>query len=133
MPGNSPADRGLVERIARAIAKAEGFFATDPLGGVVGATRPQRNNNPGDLTVDLTGKRIGWDGPFVRYASEADGWEALYAQVEKMLDGTSKVYKPGDTIDEVARKYTTTGQESWASIVANDLGATVDTPLNELA
>src|SRR5262245_45290140 len=71
-----------VRRISIAIATAEGFF--------VQGSRPNRNNNPGNLKEDLTGKSTGTDGPFVVYATTADGWEALDRQVQLMLNGGSR-------------------------------------------
>jgi hypothetical protein len=112
------------QRLAQAIASAEGFY--------VAGSRPQRNNNPGDLTVDITGAGIGWDGPFVIYASAADGWAALDQQTEEMLSNTSGIYNNAMTISQVASKYTTTNQAGWAATVAGQLGVGVDTPLSQI-
>lgn len=115
-----------VGRIADAIAFAEGFF--------LAGSRPKRNHNPGNLTVDIYGgaAAVGADGPFVRYASDADGWADLRQQVAMMLDGSSAYYSPEMTIWDVARRWTTTDQQAWASNVAGRLGVSTSTRLYEL-
>ena len=114
----------LISKIADAIAFAEGYF--------VPGSRPRRNHNPGDLERDLTGKGIGWDGPYVIYATIQDGREALERQVRLMFAG-SRIYRPSMTIAEVARRYTSTDQAAWAKNVAGRLGVSVDTRLDEIA
>jgi hypothetical protein len=59
----------VISKIADAIAFAEGYNAL--------GSRPRRNNNPGDLEQDVTGKAVGHDGPYVIYASPQDGLEAM--------------------------------------------------------
>ena len=113
------------EQIAQAIATAEGFY--------VSGSRPQRNNNPGDMTADLVGTSTGKDGAFVIYGNAQDGWNNLYAQVNAWLNGTSKHAGPDSTITDVASFYTTTDQAAWAQTVAGRLGVTVDTPLSAIA
>jgi hypothetical protein len=113
----------VISKIADAIAFAEGYF--------VAGSRPRRNNNPGDLETDLTGKAAGWDGPYVVYATPADGQEALERQVTLMFGG-SHVYSPSMSIAEVAKHYTATEQEAWARNVAARLGVGVETRLEEI-
>jgi hypothetical protein len=113
----------VISRIADAIAFAEGFF--------VAGSRPRRNNNPGDLEKDLTGKAVGRDGSYAVYATPEDGQEALERQV-KLMFGGSHVYSPDMSIAEVARHYTSTEQDVWARNVAARLGVTVDTKLADL-
>lgn len=113
----------VISKIADAIAFAEGYF--------VSGSRPRRNNNPGDLERDLTGKGAGWDGPYVIYASAEDGREALEHQVRLMFAG-SHVYKPSMTIAEVARHYTATEREIWARNVAAHLGVTAEIRLDQI-
>jgi hypothetical protein len=113
----------VISKIADAIAFAEGYF-------MVGS-RPRRNNNPGDLERDLTGKAVGKDGPYVVYASPEDGQEALERQVRLMFGG-SHVYAPNMSIAEVAKHYTATEQEVWARNVAGRLGVEVETRLEEI-
>ncbi len=115
----------IVDSLAEAIAYAEGFF--------VAGSRAARNHNPGDLTVDVTGKGIGKDGIFIVYASDADGWDALKHQVNLMLTNASQIYNNQMTIREVASRYTTTDQLAWATNVAARLGVSMDTKLSDLA
>ena len=123
MPDVSITDQ--VQKIAQAIATAEGFF--------VAGSRPQRNNNPGDMTLDLIGRSTGKDGPFVVYATADDGWANLYAQVQKWLDGSSSHATSDSTISDIASFYTTTDQASWATNVANQLGVSIDTPIGQVS
>jgi hypothetical protein len=113
-----------ITSFANAIATAEGFF--------VSGSRPQRNNNPGDLTVDTTGTGIGKDGAFIVYATISDGWDALYKQVRLMLTDASAYYNSGMTIRDIASIYTSTEQSSWAANVANALGISIDVPISSL-
>lgn len=113
-----------VTAFANAIAVAEGFF--------VSGSRPARNHNPGDLTVDTTGKGVGMDGPFIVYATDGDGWEALKRQVSLMLTNASQIYNNQMTIREVAQRYTTTDQLAWAATVAAQLGVSMETKLVDL-
>lgn len=113
----------IIQKIARAIAFAEGFY--------VPGSVPQRLHNPGDLTLDLTGKGVGQEGMYIRYATDADGFEALEKQVRLMFGG-SRIYNAGMTILDVARHYTTTEQESWAKNVAFKLGIPNTTKLSDI-
>jgi hypothetical protein len=113
-----------VQSFAQGIAVAEGFF--------VSGSRPQRDNNPGDLTVDTIGKGVSMDGPFVVYGSPEDGWDALKQQVRLMLTDASAFYNSNMTIREVAERYTTTDQMAWATNVAAVLGVSIDTKLSDL-
>jgi len=112
-----------IARIADAIAFAEGYF--------VSGSRPRRNNNPGDLEHDVTGKGVGFDGPYVVYATPEDGRDALERQVRLMFGG-SHVYNPRMTIAEVAEKDTVTDAAVWARNVAARLGVTVETRLENV-
>ncbi len=114
-----------VQRIAEAIAVAEGFY--------VDGSRPQRNHNPGDMTLDLIGKSIGMDGPFVVYASDYDGWLNLYTQIQKWLDGSSSHATADSTIQQISEFYTANDQTSWAANVANSLGVGIETPIREIS
>lgn len=114
-----------VQKIAQAIAFAEGFY--------VSGSRSSRDHNPGDMTQDLIGKSTGKDGPFVVYASDDDGWANLYAQIELWLNGGSGHATPSSTITQIAGFYTTTDQTAWAANVANQLGVSIDTPIGEVS
>jgi hypothetical protein len=103
------------KRIARAIGVAEGFDVPGSLA--------QRSHNPGNLT------RI--DGTFYVFATDSEGWNALYAYVKRMLSGEG-LYSPGSTIYDASRIYTATEQDEWALNVAASLGVSVYTPLVEV-
>lgn len=119
----------VLTKIANAIALAEGYFVAN--------SRAKSNYNPGDLTLDLTGKSIGKDGMYVQYANEHDGFEALKRQIALMYSG-SRIYKPSMTIMDVATRYAPpanaqdTQHINWATIVARSLGVTINTRLNEI-
>lgn len=113
-----------VKRIAQAIATAEGFY--------VAGSRPARNHNPGDMTADLIGKKVGMDGSFVVYETDDDGWQNLYRQIEKWLNGDSSHATADSTITDISQFYTTTDQTAWATNVANSLGVSLDTPIGEV-
>lgn len=112
------------QRIAQAIALAEGYNSP--------GSRPNRNNNPGDLTGNYAGTAIASDSIFDVYANATDGWNALYRQVGLWLTNSSSVANRDTTIAELAQSYTTTDQASWAAHVASALGVNVDTPLSEV-
>lgn len=109
---------------ATAIAYAEGFY--------VNGSRPQRNNNPGDLTFDTIGKGIGKDGPFIVYRTVEDGWDALKRQVSLILTNTSSIYNTDMTISDMAEHYTATEQSAWAMNVASKLGVSPDTKISAI-
>ena len=113
-----------VNALAEAIATAEGFY--------VPGSRPQRDNNPGDMTVDIIGKGVGNDGPFVVFANAQDGWDNLKAQIQKWFDGTSSHADSSSTIADLSSFYTNTQQSSWAQNVANALGVDVNTPISSI-
>jgi hypothetical protein len=99
--------------LALAIAKAEGF-------GVPGSV-PTVRHNPGDLK--LNGNAI------TTFDTDADGWEALHRQIDRIRDGRSDYYAVGMTIPEMARVWTATEQSDWARNVIQGLreqGVTVN-------
>lgn len=114
-----------VQRIAEAIAFAEGFY--------VAGSRPARNHNPGDMTLDLIHKSVGMDGAFVVYSTDDDGWENLYRQISLWLSGGSSHATASSTISDISQFYTTTDQTAWATNVANQLGVSLETPIGEVA
>lgn len=99
-----------VDMLVHAIAKAEGF-------GVHGAI-PTRKHNPGDLR---------WHGKYRVFKSDAEGWAALRAQVVRVIEGRSRVYRLSDTLSQVGRKYA--GSRVWAVNVSRSLHITGDTTL----
>jgi hypothetical protein len=122
-----------IGRIAVAIAVAEGFGIPDAI--------PTRANNPGDLCL---GDRfnLGTLGADITIFPKADssadiedpedGWASLYREVRAILDGTSEVYEPNWTIEQIAEKWTATEPQDWASNVAESLGVLVTTQINQV-
>lgn len=110
-----------INEMAQGIALAEGFY--------VSGSRAQRNNNPGNLTVDTVNKGIGKDGNFIVYSNPADGWSALKRQVELILTSASQYYNANMSLRQIAGLYTTTDQLAWATNVASKLGISIDTPV----
>lgn len=114
---SAPGTTEQIERIARAIATAEGY-------GIAGAI-PTLRNNPGNIRSSA--------GPIATYPTIEDGWAALYRQVRLMLAGGSSYYQPTMTLSEVARVYTgESAYMNWANNVARILGVSIDTPFGEL-
>lgn len=90
-----------------AIATAEGYFLP--------GTWPERHNNPGDITDPDTGAKIS-------YASDQEGWSALYSKLSMDLSGESTVYSPNMTLAQFAQKWTGgDNPDSWASNVSESL------------
>jgi len=126
--GGVTSDR--VRRIAEAIAVAEGFAfpgapATSP-GNI-----PNSRNNPGNLTD--ASKPIGSPNWIRTFPTKEAGWAALYAQVEKMLKG-STLYPAHWTIEQVAQRYTgEAAYRNWSNIVSRRLGVSPHSVFSELA
>lgn len=114
----------VVVKIGQAIATAEGFF--------VAGSRAARNNNPGNVTYAFGYATAGQDGPFPIFATLTDGWNALYAQIAAMFDGSSSYYSPAMTIAQIGLVYAG-GDPNWAANVASTLGVTVNTPLSQVS
>ena len=102
-----------VKDLAAAIANAEGF-------GVAGAA-PTRAHNPGDLKLGDKGYGLtGTEGVTV-FASDVDGWTALYHQIGLIVSGTSREYTLDMTLTAMAEKWTDTQQSPWLSNVVTAL------------
>src|SRR5208282_5736237 len=107
--------------LARAIAKAEGYG--------VRSAGPTRYNNPGDIRampgthypgqIGLSAQR------YVIFRTKADGWAALYAQMDKILANQSAHYNTGMTFRQLARHYATS--PTWVKNVTHNLGTTPST------
>lgn len=103
-----------ITAVARAISQAEGY-------GVAGAI-PTVRNNPGDLT-DITGS--------VRtFPSASDGWNALYAQLQKIVDGTSSYYTLDMSWRQMGQIWAG-GDGNWAVNVAAILGVDQDSAVGD--
>lgn len=115
---NAPSVADRVQRIARAIATAEGY-------GVPGAI-PTIRNNPGNIRSAA--------GPIATYPTVEAGWDALYRQVSRMLDGSSPYYPTHYTLAQVAKVYTgESAYMNWAKNVGRILGVSTDTIFSEIS
>jgi hypothetical protein len=102
-----------VVQFAHAIAQAEGYTVPHSI--------PQRCNNPGDLKGTAFPGQVGiCKGGHARFKNAADGWAALYNQVQKIADGTSTKYTPRATFRQVARTYAQ-NYRPWLKIVTKTL------------
>lgn len=95
------------QAIAQAISKAEGF-GQDP------TNIPTSRNNPGDLTNA--------QGQIITFATPQQGWDALYAQVNAMISGSSAHYNPSMTWGQIGSIYAADPSGTLASNVARQLG-----------
>jgi hypothetical protein len=111
-----------VQAIAKAIARAEGFYVQGSI--------PQRANNPGDLK--LGDKGYGLIDDKTVFPSPGQGWNALYHEVQLILDNKSKYYNSGMTIAEVGQVYSG-GDPNWAQNVADTLGVDTETPIGQVS
>lgn len=136
-----PAD-ALLRFIGKAIARAEGY---GPAGNI-----PTDAHNPGDLMLgkrfDITVTHKGQQctgtingvtiypkaDPDCDIDDLEDGWGALYREIRLMLTGRSHIYQAGWTITRISEAYTHTDPEAWAATVAEALGVTPETPLNQV-
>jgi hypothetical protein len=96
---------GHLAELAEAIAEAEGY-------GVPGAI-PTVRNNPGDLKIG--------GGSITTFATAAEGWAALYRQLELIRDGGSAYYSPTMTLSAFSRVWTATEQGAWLANVLEGL------------
>jgi hypothetical protein len=115
--------RSIVQ-FAQAIAHAEGFN--------VSGSAPDRAHNPGAIKVP------GWSGPVTGtqgisvFASDDEGWQALYRQLNLIATQRSGVYTLNMTIEDMARRWTSTAQSAWAGHVASALGVSPSTRLSQV-
>ena len=127
----------LTDSIAQAIAQEEGFN--------IPGTRPNRNNNPGDMWDGLTtGKthRI-WpqypidSGGFLILPDVTTGWNLLYGQINLNISrGLTLVEffagKPGVYAGFAPGGSGGNDPQSYAAFVAGQVGIDPNTPLNAL-
>jgi len=115
-----------MQKLARAIAKAEGF-------GVHG-TKPTRLHNPGDIRSRFPHAYPGQAGidrqGYVMFKTDRAGWAALESQIERAANGDSKFYTVNSTLKQMSRRYATS--PTWVKNVARALGATPNTQLWEI-
>jgi len=121
-----------VQAIADAIATAEGYFAE---GEHDGKSLLYRLKNPGGLkkpALNADELPTWLDTGLIVFPTAEMGWAALRHQVRKMLDGTSEIYHPSDTLIAVGLKYAD-GDENWGANVATNLGVSPGARLTDLA
>ena len=112
-----------IVRFAQAIAFAEGF-------GIPG-TVPTRLHNPGDLKASSV-PSVGADAQgHLRFASDADGWLALYRQLALIVAGRSRVYTLEMTIAQMGTRYAG-DSANWTANVARALAVPPTTTLREM-
>jgi hypothetical protein len=115
-----------VQNLARAIAKAEGFYTR--------GSKPARLHNPGDIRSQLHHAYPGQVGidrqGYVLFRNDRAGWAALEAQIDRIAAGDSKFYTVNSTLKQMARRYATS--PTWIRNVAHNLGVTPDTQLWEI-
>jgi hypothetical protein len=116
-----------------AIAQMEGFY-------VVGS-RPQRNNNPGDLVYSSEAIRFGatgTDGRFAIFPDAETGWKALqgWFSVPARFDSSGNLIGGylGATIEQAINRFAPPSENNTAgyvAFVANATGLSQDTLLTE--
>jgi hypothetical protein len=115
-----------VDQFAHAIARTEGFYVRNSI--------PNRFHNPGNIcahSMRAYPGQIGLDRrSYVVFKNDTYGWMALRHQVEKALNGESKVYNRNMTLHEVAKKYAE-DYRPWEKNVAHILHITPETTLWE--
>lgn len=110
-----PAPTPQIGNVANAIAKAEGSN-TDW-------------NNPGDLTLSFGFPVAGIanSAGVLKFVNCADGWNALYQQLQLIISGGSR-YSLSTSIADFGAGYSG-GDPNWAKNVSAALGVSPDTPL----
>jgi hypothetical protein len=121
-----------IQNFAAAIAFAEGYW--DANEDVNLGTIPVQANNPGDLVIP------GWSGGSLGegisiFSDLQAGWNALYAQLQAIVNGTSAHYSLSESIADMGATYSGDPVNWPANVVyfLNQnfgLGVTVDTPLS---
>jgi hypothetical protein len=123
-----------IQLFAQAIAFAEGYGPA--------ANLPTKANNPGDLSKGAYGDTgiyiTAGDGEqVVKYASASDGFNALYRQLQDIVNGQSSYYNLGMTIQQMGATWASPPGLIWGTNVAAFLTqqgtpATAQTLLSEV-
>lgn len=113
-----PAPSPAIAALAAAIATAEG-------------SNPEWNN-PGDLTKSFGFATAGVanSAGVLKFQSSADGWNALYKQIELIISGGSH-WSLSTTLADFGLGYSG-GDPNWSKNVANSLGVTPDAQLGDI-
>lgn len=119
-----PAPSPAVRRFAMAVARAEGFYVPNSI--------PARARNPGNLKLGGPNTING----ITVYTSEAEGWSALYRQLNLIVSGRSRYYKLTMTIRAMGDTWAPSGDRNipgaWSRNVAQGLGVSVEAPLSSV-
>jgi hypothetical protein len=113
-----------IQNFAAAIAYAEGYWDINE--NVGSGVLPVENNNPGDI-----------GGGAATYGTIDEGWAALYAQLQLIVNGGSSYYDLSESIASMGATYANDGV-NWPTNVVYflntnyGLGVTVDTPLSQV-
>lgn len=113
-----PAPSPAIAAFAAAIARAEG-------------SNPDWNN-PGDLTRSFGYATAGVanSAGVLKFQSSADGWNALYKQLQAIVNGSSH-WSLDTTLADFGIGYSG-GDPNWSVNVANALGVSADTSLGDI-
>lgn len=89
-------------------------------------------NNPGSLTVSFgyPTSGVGNSAGVLMFETPEDGWNALYKQLEAIVNGTSR-YTLNDSIATMGEQYSG-GDPNWAVNVAAALGVPQSTQLGDV-
>lgn len=120
--GTTDKTQEKTQRFAEAIARAEGFYVSGSI--------PQRAHNPGDLKLSAASSPLGYLNGHTIFSSDEEGWNALFHQIELMRTGTSRIYKPEMTFEQIAQKYAENWQP-WLANVTRHLNVSSDTTLQQ--
>lgn len=115
--GNAGQQQAGVLAFAQAIAVAENVAPA--------------HNNPGALS-SLAGGTGTFGAGLAVFASCADGWNALYRQLNLIISGGSSQYWLDMSVQEMAQVWTATNPTGWARTVANQLGISVDQNIGDV-
>lgn len=123
---NAKKDR--VTLFCKAIESREGYFA--PSDRYPKGTASWRNKNPGNLRYAQQVGSIGKDSNnFAIFPTYEEGFAALRRQILAACNGTSKVFKPTDTILEFFQKYAPSNDSNDPVSYANEVAAKVYLPV----
>lgn len=103
-----------LEEMAKAIMDFEGYFP----GSV-----SERNNNPGNLKFARQAGSTGEDEQgHAIFGTFEEGWNALVNQLKMAITGTSRVYRPTDSLYEFFSKYAEANSIQYTAYVASRMG-----------
>lgn len=102
--------------ICQAIARQEG--------AAIAGSKPDRYNNPGDITDSVCGYSHDAEGLTI-FPNKAEGWNALYNKWLNIMNGNSAVYKPFDSWYVIGSHWA--ADPNWPNAVCSMLGVNPNT------